>query len=334
MNNKRYIINSFSRDIDQATDIIESVTNEIGADEVLIKNKIVGINAIYDRELYRGGVPYINVTLPYTFGVESVGIVEAVGTDVKKIEVNQAVSIVKVGQAYQEYQVLNQDDLTTIPEATAEYLAINPTGVSADLAIEKLADIKGGELCVVSAAAGGLGHFLVQLLKMKGCTVVAICGTDEKVALLQSFNCCDRIINYRKENLSEIIDTEYRQKIDVAFDSVGRHIFDIFRRNMANLGRLIVCGLAAELSDTSFEKITAARVYEDIYWRGVSIRCFMNHLYKEDHPASRQKLFKLYQENKIKIAIDATSFNNIEGIREASHYLLAGKSCGKVVVNI
>ncbi len=332
MKNKQYVIHQFHEDIRLATKIIERPIPDLGDFEVLIRNKYVGVNAIYDRELYKGNVPYIKVEFPSVFGVEAVGEIVAKGDLVEGIQLGQAVSTVKVGSAYQQFQVVDASNIIFIPNASPEYLAINPTGISAHLALEQVADLQEGQTVVVSAAAGGLGHILVQLCKMKNCQVIAICGSEQKVEMLNSLNCCDRIINYREEAIAEVLNKEYNNNIDVAIDSVGGQIFDTFLANLAPLGKLIVVGLASELSRDRFEKIHRARVYESIYWKGASVQCFMNHLYKDKHPEARNHLFSLYQNGNLQIKIDPSSFQGIASIQAASQYLLAGKSCGKVVV--
>lgn len=332
--NKQLAITRFSNQISEAAEIIISDIPRPEDDEVLVKNKWVGINAIYDRELYKGNVPYINVEFPYVMGVEAVGEVIAIGSNVNSLGIGDAVSTVKVGTAYQEYQVIHKDIATKIPAATPDYLAINPTGISATLAVKNTAEVKEGETVIVSAAAGGLGHFIVQLCKLKGCHVVGICGSEQKVELLESLKSCDRIINYRKESLSDVLLAEYQNKIDVGFDSVGQHMFDSFLLNLAPLGRLVVCGLAAELTAERFQLVTQPRVYESIYWKGASVRCFMNHLFKEDHPVARMMLHDAYINSKIKVKVDPTQFEGIASIVDASQYLLEGRNVGKVVVRL
>ncbi len=334
MLNTQYVIHRFSKNIDEATSLQTSEVNPPKADEILIKHKYVGINALYDRELYRGAVPYIDVEFPYTFGVEAVGIVEAIGSDVTAISPGDAVGTLKVGTAYQEYQTVHQDQVIPIPEASAEYLTLIATGVSAYMALEELADLHKEERVIVSAAAGGLGHILIQLCKMKGANVVGICGTEDKVNLLTSLDCCDQIINHSTDSVEAIINAQYANAIDVAFDSVGRNIYDCFLKNLATKGRLIIIGLASELSSESFEERKRTRDYTNIYWKGASIRCFMNHLYKDKHQDARNHLFDLYKNQSLKLKVDETSFIGIEAIKDASNYLLAGKSCGKVVVKI
>lgn len=334
MRNKQLVISKFSDIIKEASEIIERPFTKIEDNEVLIQNKFIGINALYDRELYRGRVPYINVKFPYVFGVEAVGVVVEIGKNVKNVSLGQALSTVKVGTAYQEYQIISQDEAIKIPEANPEYLTLNPTGVSAYLALKNTAELKAGETIVVSAASGGLGHIVVQLAKRKNCHVVAICGKQEKVDLLKNLNVCDRIINYREENIADVLNTKYANKIDVGFDSVGSYMFDAFLANLAPLGRLVVSGLATELTAPQFEQIKGPRVYESIYWKGASVRCFMNHLFREQQQEGREFLFDLYQKGELQVKVDPTSFEGIESIVNASEYLLAGQSCGKVVVKL
>ncbi len=332
--NKRCVINSFSRNFSEATTIDHVEVSEPTAQQILVKHRYIGINAVYDRELYSGAVPYINVAFPFVFGVEAVGIVTAVGDEVSRFQIGDAVGTVKVGTAYQEYQLVAEADAIAFPEASAEYLTLSPTGVSAVLAIEKQAELSAGETVVISAAAGGLGHILAQLCHRKGCHVVAICGGAQKAEMLKRLSCCDRIIDYHSESVAEVLAAEYAGGIDVAFDSVGRSMFDTMLSQLADRGRLVVIGVASELADEQFERVTQPRVYESIYWKGASVRCFMNHLYKDDHQAARDQLFSLYQEGQLQVKVDQTSFVGIESIAAASKYLLEGKSCGKVIVDL
>ena len=334
INNKQLVIRQFDKDIENASSIQTAILRDPYPGEILVRNHFVGINALYDRELYRGAVPYIDVTFPYVFGVESVGTVVQKGRDVKKYQIGDAVSIVKVGSAYQEYQLIKSEDANRISEVSPELLTINPTGISAHLAVEKEGQVKEGEVVVVSAAAGGLGHIITQLCKLKKCHVVGICGSAKKVQLLKDLGSCDRIINYRKESVEKVLQEEYPDRINVAFDSVGGALFDAMLSCMAPQGRLVVCGLASELSKDQFEKVNRPRAYESIYWKGASIRCFMNHLYKEHHPWSRQVLTNLYNEGSLKIIVDKTKFEGVDSIIAASKYLLGGKSLGKVIVSL
>ncbi len=74
--------------------------------------------------------------------------------------------------------------------------------------LEQVGRMRGGETVLVTAAAGGTGQFVVQLAKAAGNTVVATCGSDDKAALLRRLG-VDRVVNYRKENLKDVLRREY-----------------------------------------------------------------------------------------------------------------------------
>ena len=68
--------------------------------------------------------------------------------------------------------------------------------------------MRSGETVLVTAAAGGVGQFVVQLAKQAGNTVIATCGSEDKARLLRQLG-ADRIINYRQESLKEVLRKEY-----------------------------------------------------------------------------------------------------------------------------
>jgi NADPH-dependent curcumin reductase CurA len=54
------------------------------------------------------------------------------------------------------------------------------------------------ETVIVTAAAGGTGHFAVQLAKLAGCHVIATCGGADKAEALKTLG-VDRVIDYKAE---------------------------------------------------------------------------------------------------------------------------------------
>ena len=68
--------------------------------------------------------------------------------------------------------------------------------------------MRSGETVLVTAAAGGVGQFVVQLAKQAGNTVIATCGSEEKARLLRRLG-ADRIVNYRQESLKEVLRKEH-----------------------------------------------------------------------------------------------------------------------------
>ena len=98
--------------------------------------------------------------------------------------------------------------------------ALASTGVSALNALEGVGQVRDGETVAISAAAGGLGHLLVQLAKLRGCHVVAVCGGAAKVDFVRSLG-ADRVIDYKSEDIAAVLAAEYSGRIDVAIDTVS-----------------------------------------------------------------------------------------------------------------
>ena len=56
----------------------------------------------------------------------------------------------------------------------------------------------------VSGAGGGLGHLGIQFGKALGYHVVGIDNRDSSIDLIRSLNCCDLIVDARKETTAEV----------------------------------------------------------------------------------------------------------------------------------
>ena len=101
------------------------------------------------------------------------------------------------------------DHITVVDEPKADLLALLGTsGLTAAIGLMESARIKAGETVLITAAAGGLGHLAAQYAALKGCRIIALTSTEEKADFLRSFH-FERVINYRKEDLSSVLAAEY-----------------------------------------------------------------------------------------------------------------------------
>jgi NADPH-dependent curcumin reductase CurA len=327
---KKLIAKQLNQDFKSAVEIVEIPIPKPAASQLLIQNKFAGINSGFDTLLCQGKVPYVNLTPPFDLGVEAVGEVVAVGEDIQDFQVGDAVVTTARGGGYREYQAIDANLAIKVRQAIPEVLTLMPTGISALVALEKVGEMKSNEVVLVTAAAGGTGHLAVQLAKLAGNHVIGTCGSQTKVELLKKLG-CDRIINYRTENLDQVLKTEYSNGIDLVFDCVGKQVFDACVENLAIRGRLVVVGFIAEYGK-NLEKVTQPRIYERLFWKAASVRGFLMPLYQEYAVEARDRLLNLFYSGKLKVAIDLTLFNGIESIPNAVAYLLSGQNCGKVVV--
>ena len=330
---KKIILKQFAEDFKSAIEIIELPIPKPAANEILIRNKYAGINAGFDILACRDRIPYVNLTLPFDLGVEAVGEVIEIGNNIKHkhkdLQVGDAV-VTTVRGGYCEYRTIEAKLVVKVRKATPQVLTLMPTGVSALIALEQVGEMKSNEVVLITAAAGGTGHIAVQLAKLAGNHVIGTCGSEAKVELLKTLG-CDRVINYRLEDINRVLKQEYPQGINLVFECVGKQLFDTCVDNLAIRGRLIVVGSISEYAQNA-EKILQPRIYHKLMWKAASVRGFLNPLYAEYIDEAQNKLLNLFYNNKIKVAVDSTQFNGIESIPKAIEHLLNGKNCGKVVV--
>lgn len=104
----------------------------------------------------------------------------------------------------------------------------------------------------VTAAAGATGLFAVQLAKLAGNHVIATCSSDDKAEVLKKLG-CDRVINYKKENLHTTLKKEYPKGIDIVYESVGGDTFTTCVRNLAQFGRLIIIGAISQYQESDLK---------------------------------------------------------------------------------
>lgn len=316
----------------EGCDIVELPLASPGPGEIQVRNHWCGINAIFDTQIARNAVDYVKVALPTFTGVEAIGTVTAVGAGVHDFAPGDAAVTVRFRGGYREANTGPASDFVKAPALAPEWLALASTGVSALVALERIAEVKPGETVAISAAAGGLGHLLVQIAVHKGCRVIGVAGGDAKCAFVRSLG-AERVINYRTEDVGAVLAAEYRNAIDVAIDTVSGAIFDAFLANLANHGRLVVGGAAADLEGRP-EIVTAPRIAHAIYYKGASVRGFMNGLLTDHWDAARTTLFDLHAKGLIKVVFDAPVNTGIEGVFAGVERLLSGQSMGKVIVDL
>ena len=329
---RKVVIKNSNSDFRSAVEIVETELQQPQANEILIKNQFVGINAGFDTLLSQGKIPYFNPKPPIDMGVEVVGNVVAIGDNVKQFKTGDRVLTFTTGGAYREYQTVSIDGVIKVPEVSPEIVTLVPTGVSALVALEQVGEMTSQEVVLVTAAAGGTGHIAVQLAKLAGNHVIGTCGSTKKVELLQQLG-CDRIINYRQEDINQVLKQEYPQGVNLVFECVGGKMFDTCVDNLAVKGRLVVVGFISEYTK-NLEQINQPRIYHKLFWKAASVRAFLMPCYREYQAEAADRLFNLFQNKQLKVAIDPTEFRGLDSIVEAVEYQLSGKNQGKVIVRL
>jgi NADPH2:quinone reductase len=174
-------------------------------------------------------------------------VVDAVGEGVSEIEVGHRVGFVMTPGAYAEQVVLSRERLVPVPDDVSleTAAAVLLQGMTAHYLATSTRPLEEGDVALVLAAAGGVGHLLVQIAARRGARVLGTTSTEEKADLARSAG-ADEVIRYTEVDLAE----EARRLTDgrgvhVVYDSVGKATFEKSLDALRPRGYLVLYGQAS-----------------------------------------------------------------------------------------
>lgn len=189
--------------------------------EVLIKVKAIAINPV-DIKTRKGLALYnkIKDDAPVILGWDIAGEVVEVGEGVTTFEegdeVFGMVNFPGHGKAYAEYvaapanHLAEKAELITTQEAVAGTLA----ALTAWQVLIDQANVQPGEKVLIHAAAGGVGHYAVQIAKYLGAYVIGT-ASDANYDFVKELG-ADDFVDYTQGLFEDAI-----KDVDVVFDTVG-----------------------------------------------------------------------------------------------------------------
>lgn len=193
-----------------------------GPGEVRVRHTAIGLNFI--DTYFRTGLYSPPNGLPFTPGNEAAGVVEAVGEGVKEFKRGDRVAYGTALGAYCSERVMSAVPLVKIPDGIDDETAaaMMLKGMTARYLLRQTYPVKGGDVVLVQAAAGGVGQILCQWAHHLGAVVIATAGSPEKCELALKAG-ATYAIDYSKEDfvarVKEITDGEL---CHVVYDGVGQ----------------------------------------------------------------------------------------------------------------
>ncbi len=210
------------------------------AGEVLVRVHAVGINPPdwYLRDGYKALPPewQPKLSFPLILGTDVSGVVEAVGDDVTEFAAGDAVfGMVRFpsmgeSRAYAQYVAAPAAHLARKPEgidhaqaAAAPMSLLTAWQFLVALGHDEANPLQAdrhrpvpldGKRVLVNGAAGGVGHFGVQVAKLKGAHVTAVASTDHE-AFLRDLG-ADDFIDYTKTAPEDVA-----RDLDLVLDTLG-----------------------------------------------------------------------------------------------------------------
>lgn len=236
---------------------------------------------------------------------------------------------------WREQQVVAGESLTKLQEGIAPlsyYLGIlGMPGLTAYLGLMRIGEPKKGETVVVSGAAGAVGSVVGQIAKIKGCRVVGIAGTKDKIDYLKNELGFDEVINYKEtKNMEESISKYCPQGVDVYFDNVGGEISDAVMLHLNRFARIILCGQISMYNDTTIP--IGPRPQGIMVKNSVLMKGFIVRDYAEYFPEAIAQMSEWIKQGKL--TYRETIMEGFEKLPEAFLGLFSGKNTGKLLVKI
>ncbi len=193
------------------------------AGEVVIRNEAIGLNFI---DVYQRTGMY-KLATPFTPGGEGAGVVTAAGDGVTEVKVGDRVLYSGSG-AYADEVALDAGKVVALPDDISSEVGATlvTKGGTAHYLLFETWPLKPSDTILVHAASGGVGTFLVQWASALGATVIALAGSDEKVAGAKA-NGAAHAFNSRADGwVQEVRAATGGRGVDVVYDGVGKATFE------------------------------------------------------------------------------------------------------------
>ncbi|MEM7135925.1 MAG: NAD(P)-dependent alcohol dehydrogenase [Myxococcota bacterium] len=150
------------------------------------------------------------------------------------------------GRAYAEYAAVACDQLAHAPESVPNEVAA-AVPLAAQTALQGLRDdarLVTGQRVLINGASGGVGVFAVQIAKILGARVTAVCS-HRNVDLVRELG-ADEVVDYTETDLLDL-----GEEFDIFFDVFGNYHFDKVRRLLRSRA-------------TYIQTIPSGRIFKDV----------------------------------------------------------------------
>jgi NADPH:quinone reductase-like Zn-dependent oxidoreductase len=289
----------------------------IRKNEILVRVHAASVNPVDWKQRKGNHKFFLKAKFPIVPGYDVSGVVEKVGSKVSRFKPGDEVYSRlrrKFGGAFAEYAAAPESATALKPNCLDhEHAAGIPlAGQTALQALRDKVSIEPGMKLLVTGAAGGVGHFALQIGRLFGAEITAVCSSNHP-SLLKELE-PDHHIDYQ--------DTSYLdgpEKYDVIFDAAGKQTFLSCRKILKDKGVFI--------SILPRPKLLVHKLLA-LFTRGKRVRTLLQ------RPRTRdlEILAELADEGKLKVIIDSVyKLENVSGAhRRAEEYSTGGKIIVKI----
>ncbi len=295
-------------------------------DEVLIRIHAASVNPLDSHvmttnvaRMMGGGLMTPKNPVP---GVDVSGEVEAVGSGVTRLKPGDAVFGTCEG-SFAEFARAKEFKLAVKPVSVSHEQAasIPVAGLTALQALRDMGKVTRGQKIVITGASGGIGTFAVQIAKMLGADVTAVCS-GKSAELILGLG-ADRVVDYTKEDFTR---SGYRH--DVIFDLSGEQSLTAYRRALTPKGIYIAAGVLGRgpAGAVAFASLLKPILFSPFVTQ--KLRAFV----AKANPTDLAYLAELIASGKITPVIDKRY--PLEAAADAVQYIREKRAHGKVVITV
>lgn len=306
---------------------------ELKQGQFLIKNEYLPLDAGFRQWMNEGSGDNYLPAMPLGEAVQSI----VLGRVVDSRHADYPTGTVVMGRtAWELYSIADGSDLMMKIDADPdislhEYVcALGPAGMTAYFGLLDVGKPKPGDTVLISAAAGGIGAFVGQIARIKGCRVVGISGSDEKCRWLETDLGFDATVNYKLTlNLAGALSDALPNGANIVFDNVGGTMLDEMLLQLAEGARVVLCGAVSQYDREEHQGI---RHLWQLVTKRAKAEGFMFSDYVDRFPAAMKEIGSWVKTGQLKSP--ATITQGLESTPRAFADMLSGRSRGKALVKV
>jgi len=226
-----------------------------GAGEVLVRTAAIGLN--FADLFVRAGAYPRTPTPPFVPGMEVSGLVESLGEGVSGFVPGQAVVAVPIFGGHAEKVAVPAARVFPVPDGTnpVEAAAFAVVFLTAWYVCAR-AEVVPGDRVVVTAAAGGVGSALLQLLRARKARTLALVGSPDKRELCRNLGAEEAAVY---DDAEARLTGAFGGRADVVADAIGGRLFRRLWSRLDPAGRYVLYGFAAVSGAQGVAKLKAVR---------------------------------------------------------------------------
>ncbi|MFO1457023.1 MAG: zinc-binding dehydrogenase [Steroidobacteraceae bacterium] len=211
-----------------------------GPGQLRVAVRASGINFAETR--MRAGT-YSGQALPFVMGMESAGVVEAVGPGVSAFEPGDRV-FGRARGSHATHVLFDVEHTLPLPDALdfVQGAAIPVGWLTAWHALVTVADARRGQRVLIEAVASSVGSAALQIARWRGCWVAGTASRDDKCARALAAG-ADAAYNYKTVDLPTRVHADTAgHGIDVGLMTIGEETATALLDSMAAEGKVVMYG--------------------------------------------------------------------------------------------